>query len=234
MILSETSKFRIVRACDSMISVEFEERVDPAVNILAVSLGASLRRVMLCGVRDIVISYRAVAVYFDPIHTSLEKLISEIERLVSCKPESSFSQHPPIEVPVCYDGEYGPDLLNVAEHLGCPVSEIVDRHSKPVYLVYMVGFLPGFAYMGSTDTKIDIPRHKTPRVRVPAGSVGLAGEQTGIYPMEMPGGWQLIGRTSLKPFDLSQADPFLFKPGDCIRFVSVTSDRYRDGCISSS
>ena len=168
------------------------------------------------------------------IHTSLEKLISEIERLVLCKPEKSFSQRPPIEVPVCYGGEYGSDLSNVAEHLGCSVPEIVDRHTKPIYLVYMVGFLPGFAYMGSADTKIDIPRHQTPRVRVPAGSVGLAGEQTGIYPMEMPGGWQLIGRTSLKPFDLSQADPFLFKPGDCIRFVSVTSDRYRDGCISSS
>lgn len=217
-----------------MISVEFEERVDPAVNILAVSLGAALRQVMLCGVRDIVTSYRAVAVYFDPIHTSLGKLISEIERLVLCKPEKSFSQRPPIEVPVCYGGEYGPDLSNVAEHLGCSVPEIVDRHTKLIYLVYMVGFLPGFAYMGSADTKIDIPRHQTPRVRVPAGSVGLAGEQTGIYPMEMPGGWQLIGRTSLKPFDLSRPDPFLFKPGDCIRFVSVTSDHYRDGCTNSS
>jgi KipI family sensor histidine kinase inhibitor len=217
-----------------MVSVEFEERVDPAVNILAVSLDAALRRVMLCGVRDIVTSYRAVAVYFDPIRTSLEKLVSEIERLASCKPEGSSSQRLPIEIPVCYGGEYGPDLLKVAEYLGYSVSEVVDRHTKPIYLVYMVGFLPGFAYMGNTDTKIDIPRHQTPRVRVPACSVGLAGRQTGIYPMEMPGGWQLIGRTSLKPFDLSRADPFLFKPGDHIRFFSVTSERYRDGCISPS
>ncbi len=221
-----TGSFRIVRAGDSMISVEFDARIDPAVNGRAVSLGTGLCRALPPGVRDVVTGYRTVAVYFDPLRTPLDRLLADVERLALREPEPWASQRRPIEVPVCYGGEHGPDLSAVAEYGRCPAPEVVRRHAEPLYHVYMVGFLPGFAYMGRVDARIAAPRRPTPRVRVPAGSVGLAGEQTGIYPMETPGGWQLIGRTPLEPFDPTRSDPFLFKPGDRVRFVPIPPERY--------
>ncbi|MBP1316148.1 5-oxoprolinase subunit PxpB [Herbaspirillum sp. 1130] len=124
-----------------------------------------------------------------------------------------------VEIPVVYDGSAGPDLDNVARHTGLSTSEVIERHSQAEYVVYFLGFLPGFAYMGGLDASLATPRHTTPRVSIPAGSVGIGGEQTGIYPMASPGGWQLIGRTGLQLFDPSQQPPTLLRPGDRVRFT---------------
>ncbi|WP_433694157.1 5-oxoprolinase subunit PxpB [Herbaspirillum seropedicae] len=124
-----------------------------------------------------------------------------------------------VEIPVVYGGSAGPDLDNVARHTGLSTEEVIARHSNAEYVVYFLGFLPGFAYMGGLDASLATPRHTTPRVSIPAGSVGIGGEQTGVYPMASPGGWQLIGRTTLQLFDPSQEPPTLLRPGDRVRFT---------------
>ena len=124
-----------------------------------------------------------------------------------------------VEIPVVYGGSAGPDLDNVARHTGLSTEEVITRHSNAEYVVYFLGFLPGFAYMGGLDASLATPRHTTPRVSIPAGSVGIGGEQTGIYPMASPGGWQLIGRTTLQLFAPSQEPPTLLRPGDRVRFT---------------
>ncbi|MCP1571777.1 allophanate hydrolase [Herbaspirillum rubrisubalbicans] len=124
-----------------------------------------------------------------------------------------------VEIPVVYGGTAGPDLEHVARHTGLSVDEVISRHSGADYVVYFIGFLPGFAYLGGLDASLATPRHTTPRVSIPAGSVGIGGEQTGIYPMASPGGWQLIGRTSLCLFDPDQEAPTLLRPGDRVRFT---------------
>ncbi len=216
----------IVRAGDSAISVEFEARVAPDVNTRAVALGTALAQAAYPGVRDIVTSYRAVAVYFDPLRTDVERLVSDIERLARVRPTSVDSVRVPIEVPVAYGGEDGPDLEAIARHAGCTEADVVRWHAAPIYRVYMVGFLPGFAYMGTVDPRIAIPRRSTPRLRVPRGSVAVAGEQTGIYPLETPGGWHLVGRTPVEPFDVDRDEPCLFKPGDLVRFEPMSGGRH--------
>ena len=125
----------------------------------------------------------------------------------------------PIQIPVVYGGGGGPDLDAVAGFAGCSPAEVVERHASTTYRVYMLGFVPGFAYLGRVDRLIAAPRHRVPRERVPAGSVGIAGEQTGVYPVETPGGWQLIGRTNLRMFDPDRHPASLLLPGDLVRFI---------------
>ena len=213
--------FRLVPAGDSALIVEFEERIDPAVNARAIALADSIQAAAIAGVRDVVPTYRSVAVYFDPLSTNYDALVASLER-GAARPVPEFScDRTPIGIPVCYGGELGPDLTRVADfgHMG--EADVVAIHSAASYRVFMLGFVPGFAYMGIVDARIAAPRHSTPRVRVPIGSVGIAGMQTGIYPAETPGGWQLIGRTPAKPFDPSRAEPFLVEAGDTVQFYPI-------------
>jgi inhibitor of KinA len=131
-----------------------------------------------------------------------------------------------VRIPVCYGGEFGPDLAGVAAFAGLAESDVVSAHSAATYRVFMLGFVPGFAYLGVVDARIAMPRHATPRVRVPAGSVGIAGVQTGVYSGETPGGWQLIGRTPLKPFDPARDEPFLMEAGDAVQFYPIDRAEY--------
>src|SRR5205085_2714296 len=126
-----------------------------------------------------------------------------------------------IQIPVTYGGEFGPDLAEVARFAGATEDEVVRLHTADTYRVFMLGFVPGFAYMGTVNRRIAVPRRQAPRTAVAAGSVGIAGQQTGIYPSETPGGWQVIGRTAVRPFDLARPEACLFKAGDTVRFVSV-------------
>jgi inhibitor of KinA len=133
---------------------------------------------------------------------------------------------PAIRIPVCYGGEFGPDLPAVAVFAGLAEHEVVQLHAAATYRVFMLGFVPGFAYLGMVDPRLSMPRRATPRVRVPAGSVGVAGIQTGVYPAETPGGWQLIGRTPVKPFDPTSMEPFLMKAGDAVEFYPIDRAEY--------
>ena len=130
------------------------------------------------------------------------------------------------EIPVCYGGEYGPDLQNIADLAGLTPEEVIKIHSSEDYLIYMLGFLPGFSYLGGLDERIHTPRLANPRIRIPAGSVGIGGSQTGIYPLDSPGGWQLLGMTPVKTYDPGREVPILFEAGDYIRFVPVTEEEY--------
>jgi inhibitor of KinA len=213
--------------------VEFEERIDPAVNARVIRLAAALRSAAIAGVRDVVPTYRSVAVYFDPVRTQGDDLVRRLEREASDLPRTSAERRAPIQVPVCYGGEFGPDLADVANQARMTLDEVIALHSRGVYRVYMLGFLPGFAYMGLVDPKIATPRRATPRVRVSKGSVGIAGRQTGIYPSDTPGGWQLLGRTPSEPFNISRPSPFLFEAGDSVRFVPVDRSEYERLCQSA-
>lgn len=131
------------------------------------------------------------------------------------------------EIPVCYGGEYGPDIENIAEHAGLSVEEVIKIHSSRDYLIYMLGFLPGFCYLGGLDERIHTPRLANPRIKINAGSVGIGGSQTGIYPLDSPGGWQLMGMTPVKTYDPDREIPILVEAGDYIRFVPIDEDEYK-------
>ncbi len=207
----------IREAGESAVVADLGAVIDPAVNARAIGIAAAVRAQAIPGVRDVVSTVHSVAVYFDPLATSP----SAVQAALSTAAErlSSPSAGRTIEVPVTYGGAFGPDLADVAAFARCSPAEVVERHTSRSYRVYMLGFLPGYPYMGIVDDTIAAPRRPTPRVRVPAGSVGIAGRQTGIYPRESPGGWQIIGRTSLTLFDPDATPPALFAPGDEVRFV---------------
>jgi inhibitor of KinA len=208
-------------AGDSAMVVEFEERIDAAVNARAVALAESIESMRIQGLRDVVPTYRSVAVYFDPLRTDVDALLTRLERSAGEAPTAVDANDAPIRIPVCYGGEFGPDLEEIARIAGMTESEAIALHTAPIYRVYMLGFLPGFAYMGTVDPKIAAPRRPIPRIKVPAGSVGIAGSQTGIYPSDSPGGWQLLGRTPFKAFALERSEPFLLKAGDAVQFYSI-------------
>jgi inhibitor of KinA len=213
--------YRIVPAGDSAVVVEFDERIDPVVNASAIALAEAVQSARLAGVRDVVPTYRSVAIYFDPLHTSSDTLMSLIQREAARGPAVSADARAPLRIPVCYGGAFGPDLPAVAAYADATEADVIRIHTAATYRVFMLGFVPGFAYLGVVDPRIAMPRHPAPRVRVPQGSVGIAGVQTGIYPAETPGGWQLIGRSPIKPFDGDRAEPFLMKPGDAVRFYAI-------------
>jgi inhibitor of KinA len=224
---------RIVPAGDSALVVEMEERIDPAINRSIVALARELEGASLPGVRDIVPAYRSLTVYFDPLrtdHTGLMDWLNEALQRSEPMPEQMGRL---VEIPVCYGGEYGPDLAEVARFADLSEADVIERHTAPIYQVFMLGFVPGFAYLAAVDPRIAAPRRPEPRPRVVAGSVGVAGEQTGIYPADTPGGWQLIGRTPLKPFDLGRPDPFLLKAGDRVRFHRIVPGEF-DRCQGSA
>ncbi len=219
---------RIVPAGDAALVVEFEERIDPAISARGAALADALQAEHIAGVRDIVPTYRSVTVYFDPRRTDQPQLVETVERLATTPVTADRPSRPPIVVPVCYGGAYGPDLPDVASYANLSEADVVDIHSGGRYRVMMLGFTPGFAYMGAVDARIAAPRLATPRASVARGSVGIAKEQTGIYPGETPGGWRLIGRTPLRPFDMSRPEPFLFHAGDEVRFVPITPREFDD------
>lgn len=212
-----------IQACgDSLLLVELEPAIDPVVNERAILLAARLRARGARGVRDVAPGYCTVGVHFDPLQTDLAAL----ERAIAgaCQElqgVEAIVERVAIEIPVRYGGTHGPDLDAVAAHAGCSAADVIARHCARTYRVYMLGFVPGFAYMGRVDPSIAAPRHRVPRERVPAGAVGIAGMQTGVYPVESPGGWQLIGHTETVMFDPDRDPPSLLAAGDRVRFVPV-------------
>jgi KipI family sensor histidine kinase inhibitor len=206
---------------DSMLLVECGDAIDPVINERTITLARRLSARHLAGVRDIVPGYCSVGIHFDPLTTDLSGLELAIEEDGKAAADVALTTNRPIvEIGVSYGGDSGPDLEAVASMTGCTPTEIIAKHTGRIYRVYMLGFVPGFAYMGRVDPAITVPRHRVPRERVPAGSVGIAGEQTGVYPIESPGGWQLIGKTRAKMFDPSRTPASLVGPGDLVRFVA--------------
>jgi inhibitor of KinA len=207
-------------AGDTLLLVEFEPVIDPLVNERVVELGDAVRARRVPGVRDVVPGYCTLGIHFDPLRTDLAAL----ERAVVSKGTglqtiTSLPAARVVEIEVRYGGEEGPDLEEVARFGGCTAREVIEQHCGTLYRVYMLGFVPGFAYLGRVPAAIAAPRHRVPRDQVRAGSVGIAGQQTGVYPIDSPGGWQLIGRTTAVMFDPEREPASLLSAGDMVRFV---------------
>jgi KipI family sensor histidine kinase inhibitor len=225
------SGVRIVAAGDSAMLVEFPVRLDRETNARALSLARGVADRWGRTLRDIVVGFCSVTMYFDPLVVDGDALEADV-RAVDAGFDGSIAGHGrTIEVPVCYGGAYGPDLAEVAARAEMSESDVAALHTGSTYRVFMVGFLPGFAYMASLDPRISLARRPTPRVHVPAGSVAIAAGQTGIYPTDSPGGWHLIGRTHLKPYDPGRADPFLFRAGDEVRFRAIDRQAFETGRV---
>jgi inhibitor of KinA len=217
----------ILPAGDAAILVQLPERIDAEVNAQCLALAASIERGLAGSVLDVVVGYCSVTAYFDPLAVDGQWLEDEIRSTVLNvgdlpKPAGGF-----VEVPVCYGGEFGPDLGDVARFGGCSEEDVIALHSAATYRVFVVGFVPGFAYLAEVDRRIAAPRRPSPRTAVPPGSVAIAGGQTGIYPSATPGGWNIIGRTVVKPYDPARQEPFLFKAGDRVRFRPVEASEFR-------
>ena len=196
--------------------------IDSNLNARAIAIARAVRQRAIAGVRDVVPTFRSVAVFFDPLATDVAAVAAALHEEADVAPCDSSGRT--IEVPVVYGGDAGPDLAQVAAFAGCSQETVIARHAARAYRVFMLGFLPGFAYMGSVDETIAAPRRATPRLRVPAGSVGIAGRQTGIYPHDSPGGWHIIGQTAMELFDCGGTPPALFAPGDQVRFVRTSGN----------
>lgn len=213
--------FRIVAAGDAAWLVEWPARIDPALSARAVALAETIKSTHADTIRDVVVGYCSVTVYFDPVHIDGEKLAADLQASALRVEDRPVADGKLVDVGVCYGREFGPDLPEVAARAGVTEREVIALHTAPTYRVYVVGFVPGFPYMAAVDARLALPRRTVPRTRVPTGSVAIAGGQTGIYPTDTPGGWHLIGRTHVKPYDDNRAEPFLFKPGDRVRFHAI-------------
>jgi KipI family sensor histidine kinase inhibitor len=213
---------RFLVAGDRALVVEYGDAIDPDINARVRGLAVLLEQAALDGVIELVPTYRSLMIHYDQRRLAADALERHVREADSRL--GSVTLPPPriVEVPTVYGGEAGPDLDDVAARAGLSTDQVVALHAGTDYLVYMMGFMPGFPYLGGMSARIATPRLGTPRTVVPAGSVGIAGAQTGIYPTESPGGWRLIGRTTLRLFDVARVPPALVEAGDRVRFVPMT------------
>ncbi|MCP9471481.1 MAG: 5-oxoprolinase subunit PxpB [Nitrospira sp.] len=217
---------RLIPLGDSAVTVELGEAIDPDVNALVVAYANRIIEQGWNGIVDVVPTYRSITVHYDPIQWDLTALTDRLLILSCPHPHEVESQGALHKIPVLYGGDSGPDLEGVASFAGLKPSEVIALHTSVCYRVYMLGFTPGFPYLGLLPEQLAIPRLQTPRPRVPPGSVGLADRQTGIYPIATPGGWRLIGRTPIPLYHRTGLDPFLLKPGDRVRFRPIDQNEF--------
>ena len=224
---------RIIPASDSAILVEFGDSIDYDINAQVYALQTEIEGSDIAPtVIESIPSYRSLLVEYDlnqcnfaDLRDRLDDLVKGISDVGKRNLGHDADTH---QIPVAYGGEYGPDLQTVADHAGLSTDEVIEIHSSVDYRVFMLGFAPGFPYLGGMDERIACPRLKTPRTLVPAGSVGIAEYQTGVYPNPSPGGWQLIGRTPIKLFDVNADPPAAMLPGTKVNFVPITHEEYDD------
>ena len=212
---------------DRALIVEFGERIDTVVSSQIAALAQQLRDSKPIGVLDIVPAYATLALHYDPSAVGAgpspyETLCEIIARWLRMQSTATPETGRQIDIPACYGGAFGPDLDALADAVGLSSGEVIALHTGSTYHVHMLGFVPGFAYLGGLDARIAMPRRETPRAHVPAGSVAIAGQQTGIYPLDTPGGWHIIGRTPLQLFKPDSSPPSLLNAGDQVRFVQIS------------
>lgn len=226
--IARAPRVRMLSAGERGLVVELGAAIDPRVNARVRALGRALAARMAAEGIEVVPTYRSLLVIHDPLRLPRARLRRRIEELLRELPEAEEESDSGrvVHVPACYGGAFGPDLEEVARLHGLSPDEVAALHSECTYLVHMLGFTPGFPYLGGMAGRIATPRLATPRPRVPAGSVGIAGEQTGIYPLESPGGWRIIARTPLRLFDPGRDQPFLLAAGDRVRFTPVGPEEY--------
>jgi KipI family sensor histidine kinase inhibitor len=219
---------RFLFAGDLGLLVEFGDKIGPEINQKVRKIFLTLEKVVIDGITEAVPTYRSILIFYDPSKISFGQLQQEILNIDQKLEEVTIPPPETIEIPVLYGGEYGPDLDFVAQHNGLTPEEVIEIHTSGTYLIYMIGFTPGFPFLGGLSERLFSPRLKTPRAVVPAGSVGIANNQTGIYPIDSPGGWQLIGRSPLKLYNPCRENPILLKAGNYIKFKRITEAEYRE------
>lgn len=216
--------FRIIPAGDSALIIKAGDDISPDTNMKVRQMMLAMEKTDLPGIIEMVPSYNELMIYYQPGVINFQQLTGYIRKAESNMESMPSPPAKRVYVPVCYGEEEGPDLGHVAENTWQTEENVIKIHTGNDMQVYMLGFSPGFCYLGGMDTRIACPRKTTPRLAVPAGSVGIAGNQTGIYPINSPGGWQIIGRTPLLPFRSDAEIPFLFKTGDSIRFFEIDKE----------
>jgi inhibitor of KinA len=225
---SYVNEVKMLVAGESGLVIEFGTVISPEINELVQQLTRLLTATIIEGILEVVPTYRSVTVYFDPLSITRQHLSQCIQQMLSeIKPqELKRVSSKIVHVPVCYGGVLGPDLEFLARYTGLSAREVITIHTSKPYLVYMLGFTPGFPYLGGLPAQIVVPRQEKPRVKVPAGSVGIGGNQTGFYPIESSGEWWLIGRTPIKAFNPKNRQPFLVSAGDFLHFVDISMNEY--------
>ena len=217
---------KISTAGDSALLIEFGQEISPEINARITAFVHLLKAQHIEGVQDLIPAFTSLLINYDPRVVNYKSLTKRLQKLLKLDVNVEASASRVFEIPVCYGGEYGPDIENIAKNAGLSEEEVIKIHSSKDYLIYMLGFLPGFSYLGGLDERIHTPRLANPRIKIPAGSVGIGGSQTGIYPLDSPGGWQLLGLTPVKTYDPERENPILFEAGDYIRFVPVSEEEY--------
>ncbi len=205
----------------SGLLVCFGAAVEEQINAKVMALAAALAAQPILGMGETVPSFASLLVYYNPLLTDYQTMKTAVEGAISAMGNVAAATGKTVEIPVCYGGKYGEDLAFIAQHAGMSEAEVIALHSSMPYRIYMLGFLPGFPYLGGLDERLHTPRLANPRTKIPAGSVGIGGQQTGIYPMASPGGWQLLGRTPLRLFAPEQGGKLPYLAGDSIRFVPI-------------
>jgi inhibitor of KinA len=229
-------KARIRPVGDRGLLAEYGDAIAPEINRKVRMIATALEQERPVGMVEVIPTYRSLLIIYDPMKTAPDHLEQVIEALELRLDKILIPQPRIVEVPVLYGGEWGPDIEFVAQYAGLTVEDVIRIHSGTQYQIYMMGFTPGFAYLGGLPEAIHAPRLETPRTLIPAGSVGIANNQTGIYPVPSPAGWRIIGRTPLKLFDPIRPQPFLYQAGDFVRFSSISQTEYNhlaDHSVSS-
>ncbi|MBR5109657.1 MAG: 5-oxoprolinase subunit PxpB [Clostridia bacterium] len=219
--------YRIFIEGDSSVLIVFGDTISAEINQRISSTVQLIRAQRIEGIVDMIPAFVSLLINYNPLVISYDALKKRLEKILQLETKASETVKRVFEIPVCYGGEYGPDLKNIAAHAGLSEREVIDIHTSCDYLIYMLGFLPGFCYLGGLDERIHTPRLETPRLKIPAGSVGIGGKQTGIYPMDSPGGWQLMGKTPVKTYDPERDPAILVQAGEYIRFVEIGEAEFK-------
>lgn len=215
---------------DSGILIQFETKICESINRKVTLITSEIEKKLKEEIIEVVPSYSNLLVIYDPLKNGYFQLIEKINsiKLDTKTGNGRAKDHEVINIPVCYEGDFGIDIEYVAKCNNLTVKEVISIHSKPNYLIYMLGFTPGFPYLGGMSSKISTQRLESPRVIIPSGSVGIAGNQTGIYPIDSPGGWRIIGRTPFKLFEPRKNPPVLLKAGKYLKFHPISFDEYKE------
>ena len=219
-------KVRFLPAGDQSLLMEFGNEISPEINFKIRNTVKAIDDSQIDAIWELIPTYRSIQIFYDPLKIDYHALVASLDELVSSMETGELDSLRIVEIPTVYGGEFGPDIEFVAKNSGLDVDEVIRIHSSQDYLIYMLGFTPGFSYLGGMDERIATPRLESPRTKIPAGSTGIAGSQTGIYPIDSPGGWQLIGRTPLALYNPQDDPPVLLKAGDYVRFVPIDEIEY--------
>lgn len=222
------SKIKYMPAGDKALVAEFGNQIEEGLNQQVHHLAARLTKACIPGVQELLPTFRSLMIYYNPLEIRYGELKKQVESLAEDMGEAVENRKRILKIPCCYGARFGPDLRDMEQYTGMDREEIIRLHSSVDYKIYMMGFLPGFVYLGGLDKRLEMPRLTTPRVKIFAGAVGIGGSQTGVYPLASPGGWRLIGGTPVDFYDPDRENPILCEAGEYIRFVPITVDDYYD------